>query len=89
MTANLPPGFDRVWGGWPETHDPTTRRRDTANGDAVFVRIFGDRWKVLIIPPKGERIPSYHDTQEEAVAFANTYAESHGGWMTPNRPSRI
>lgn len=88
MTANLPPGFDPgVWEGWRKEGQSIVRK--SANGDLLTVRE-----SISMDQGCGYRCTIWHSgegcagasptmTELEAAAFANTYAESHGGWATP------
>lgn len=84
MTANLPPGFDPgVWGeGWElDERYPYVIFRRTHHDHLLSVRYGNGQWHVQV----GIFDYSHFNqtSESEAAAFANTYAESHGGWMVP------
>jgi len=86
--TNLPPGFDPgVWGeGWNASRLYAPRaERDCVDGVRLGVLLLNERFEVRHLWAKdGDPAGAlFKGTELEAAAFANTYAESHGGWATP------
>lgn len=79
--ANLPPGFDPgVWGeGWEPNPYAGGIKRTTQSG--VTVRAMRCTNGFIVNLPKTAIQVEGDDCETISAAFANTYAESHGGWQ--------
>lgn len=72
----LPHGFDpAVWKGWIE-YGPSSIYRHCRNA-VLYVHCREPEVFYTLSTPDG----CTNGTESEAAAFANTYAESHGGWV--------
>ena len=80
MENRLPPGFDpAVWKGWEVGGYPGGIIRDMADGSTASVIRYADNvWSFG--DSEGYRSDAF-PTESEAAAFANTYAENHGGFV--------